>query len=303
VNRRDVILLAALTLIWGASFMFIRVADREIDPWALVFLRVGLGAAVLVPLALLTGRGRAVAQARAAWRPLIVLGTVNTAVPFLLFAWAETHIDSGLAGLLQGAAPIFTVLIAVGLGLERVGGRRLAGFLVGFAGVAILVGSPGGGGLLAALAIVLAAFCYAVGSTFASRWLTGIDPLVIGSGSCLVAAALTAPLGIARFPESLPGWKEGGSVLLLGLAGTGIAYVMLFALLASAGPSRTILVTYTIPAVALAYGVVLLGEPLRWVSLAGLALILAGVVFAAGKPARAKRSGALDSANAAWESP
>jgi drug/metabolite transporter (DMT)-like permease len=283
--------------------MLIRVADREIDPWALVFLRVGLGAAVLVPLALLTGRGRAVAQARAAWRPLFVLGTVNTAVPFLLFAWAETRITSSLAGLLQGAAPIFTVLIAVGLGLERVGSRRLAGFLVGFAGVAILVGSPGGGGLLAALAIVLAAFCYAVGSTFASRRLTGVDPFVIGAGSCVVATALTAPLGIARFPDSLPGWKEGGSVLALGLAGTGIAYVMVFALLASAGPSRTILVTYTIPAVALAYGVVLLGEPLRWVSLAGLALILAGVVFAAGKPPPAKRSGTLDSANAAWESP
>jgi len=303
MSRRDIVLLAALTLIWGASFMFIRVADREIDPWALVFLRVGLGAAVLVPLALVTGRGRAVAQARAAWRPLFVLGTVNTAVPFLLFAWAETRITSSLAGLLQGAAPIFTVLIAVGLGLERVGSRRLAGFLVGFAGVAILVGSPGGGGLLAALAIVLAAFCYAVGSTFASRRLTGVDPFVIGAGSCVVATALTAPLGIARFPDSLPGWKEGGSVLALGLAGTGIAYVMVFALLASAGPSRTILVTYTIPAVALAYGVVLLGEPLRWVSLAGLALILAGVVFAAGKPPPAKRSGTLDSANAAWESP
>jgi drug/metabolite transporter (DMT)-like permease len=130
--------------------------------------------------------------------------------------------------------------------------------------------------------------------------------MVIGAGSCLAATALTAPLGIARFPDSLPGWKEGGSVLALGLAGTGIAYVMLFALIASAGPSRSILVTYTIPAVALAYGVVLLGEPLRWESLAGLALILGGVVFAAGgprKPAPAKRSATLESANTVWESP
>ena len=103
-----------------------------------------------------------------AWRPLFVLGTVNTAVPFLLFAWAETRITSSLAGILQAAAPIFTVLIAVGLGLERVGGRRLAGFLVGLAGVALLLGSPGGGGLLAALSIVLAAFCYASGAAFAS---------------------------------------------------------------------------------------------------------------------------------------
>jgi drug/metabolite transporter (DMT)-like permease len=304
VTRRDIVLLAALTLVWGASFLFIRVADREIDPWALVFFRVLLGAAVLVPLALITGRRRVLSQARTVWWALVVIGTVNTAIPFLLFAWAETRIDSSLAGILQGAAPIFTVLIAVGLGLERVGGRRLAGFLVGFAGVALLLGSPGGGGIVAALAVVLAAFCYACGATFASRKLAGVDPLLIGAGSCVVATVLTAPVALTRLPSTMPGWKETGSVLALGLAGTGIAYVMLFALLASAGPSRTILVTYTIPAVALAYGVVLLGEPLRWESLAGLALILGGVAFAAGgrrDAAPSKRSGALDPANTAWE--
>src|SRR5262249_14282667 len=228
MTRRDAVLLAALTLIWGASFMFIRVADREIDPWALVFFRVLLGALVLVPLALVAGRGRALGQARAPWWALIGVGTVNTAIPFLLFAWAETRITSSLAGILQAAAPIFTVLIAVGLGLERVGGRRLAGVLVGFAGVALLLGSPRGGGILAALAIVLAAFGSASGSTFAPRKLAGVDPLVIGAGSCVVAAVLTAPVGLARLPSHMPGWKESGSVLLLGLAGTGIAYVMLF---------------------------------------------------------------------------
>jgi drug/metabolite transporter (DMT)-like permease len=305
MTRRDVVLLAALTLIWGASFMFIRVADREIDPWALVFFRVLLGALVLVPLALVAGRGRALGQARTYWWALIVVGTVNTAIPFLLFSWAETRITSSLAGILQAAAPIFTVMLAVGLGLERVGGRRLAGFLIGFAGVALLLGSPGGGGLVAALAVVVAAFCYACGSTFASRKLHGVDALVIGAGSCVVATLLTAPVGLMRLPSAMPGWKETGSVLALGLAGTGIAYVMVFALLASAGPSRTILVTYTIPAVALAYGVMLLGEPLRWESLAGLALILGGVFVAAGKRRESApaRSGSLDSANTAWESP
>src|SRR5262249_7132244 len=149
-----------------------------------------------------------------------------TAMPFLLFAWAETRITSSLAGILQAAAPIFTVLIAVGLGFERVGGRRLAGFLVGFAGVALLLGSPGGGGILAAPAVLLAASCYACGGIFASRKLAGVDPFVIGAGSCVVAAALTAPAGLTRLPHAMPGWKETGSVLALGLAGTGIAYVM-----------------------------------------------------------------------------
>jgi drug/metabolite transporter (DMT)-like permease len=305
MTRRDLLLLAALSVVWGASFMFIRVADRQIDPWALVFLRVLLGAAVLVPAALLAGRRRALAQAREAWLALLLLGTVNTAVPFLLFSWSETRITSSLAAILQAAAPIFAVLIAVALGLERVGGRRLGGFLVGFAGVALLLGSPGGGGLLPALAVVLAAFGYACGATFASRKLTGVDPLVIGAGSCVAATLITAPLGVAHLPGSVPGWKETGSVVVLGLAGTGIAYVMMFALLASAGASRSILVTYTIPPVALAYGVLLLGEPLRWESLAGLALILGGVAFAAGKRRESveKRSGSLDPANTAWESP
>src|SRR4051794_7218996 len=117
MTRRDVLLLAALSLVWGASFMFIRVADRAIDPWALVFLRVLLGAAVLVPLALLAGGRRALRQARDAWPALLFLGAVNTAVPFLLFAWSETRITSSLAAILQAAAPIFTVLIALVLGL------------------------------------------------------------------------------------------------------------------------------------------------------------------------------------------
>src|SRR5262249_56201210 len=120
-----------------------------------------------------------------------------------------------------------------------------------------------------------------------------------GAGGGLAAGALTAPRGPARIRESMPGWKETGSVVGRGLAGPGIAYVMVFALLASAGPSRTILVTYTIPAVALAYGVVLLGEPLRWESIVGLGLILGGVAFAAGgarKPATERRSVTLDPA-------
>jgi drug/metabolite transporter (DMT)-like permease len=305
MTRRDMLLLVALSLIWGASFMFIRVADRQIDPWALVFLRVGLGALVLVPLALASGRGRALRQAREAWWGLLFVGVVNTAVPFLLFSWSETRITSSLAAILQAATPVFAVLIGVVLGLERIGGRRLAGFLVGFAGVALLLGSPGGGGVLAALAVVLAAFCYACGATFASRKLAGVDPLVIGAGSCVVATVVTAPLGIAKLPASMPGWKETGSVVVLGLVGTGIAYVMFFALIASAGPSRTVLVTYLVPPVALFYGAVLLGEPLRWESIAALALILAGVAFAAGKrPESAEtRSGSLDPANTAWESP
>jgi drug/metabolite transporter (DMT)-like permease len=283
MSRRDVTMIAALSLIWGASFMFIRVADRGFDPFALVWLRVLLGCAVLVPVALVTRRGSAIREARAAWWALIVLGAINTAGPFLLFAWAETRITSSLAAILQAAAPIFTFLLGIKLGAERVEGPRLAGVLLGLAGVVLLVGSPGNtGGLTAALAVVLAAFGYACGATFTSRVLAGTDPLVIGAGSCLAAMLMTAPAGIAELPASVPGWKETASLLALGLAGTGVAYIVLFALIRSAGASRAILVTYTIPGVAVLYGVLLLGEPLTAAIVLGLALILAGV-FLAGK--------------------
>jgi len=280
VTRRDLGLLAALSLIWGASFMFIRVADRSFDPFALVFLRAALGCVVLVPAALVTSGRRGVRQARVAWKLLVLLGLMNTAFPFLLFAWAETRITSSLAGILQAAAPIFTAVLAVRFGHERVGGWRLVGVLVGLAGVALLLGSPGGGGLVAALAIVLAAFGYACGAVFASAALSDVDPVVVGAGACMTAAIVTAPLGLTRLPDHVPGWKETGSLATLGLAGTGLAYILSFVLLRSAGPSRTILVTYTIPAVAVLYGSLLLGEPLRAISLGGLALILGGVALA-----------------------
>jgi drug/metabolite transporter (DMT)-like permease len=285
MRRRDSALIGALGLIWGASFMFIRVADRELDPAALVWFRVLLACAVLVPVCLATTGRRGLGQARSAWRSLVVLGAINTAAPFLLISWAETRIDSGLAGILQAAAPIFSAALATRFGHERIGGVRLAGVLVGLSGVALLVGSPGHGGLLPSLAVVLAALGYAVGATFTSARLKGIEPVVVAGGSSLAAAVLTAPLGLARLPASIPGWKESGSVVALGVAGTGIAYLILFALLRSAGPSRTLLVTYLIPGVALLYGALLLGEPVPAVSLAGLVLILAGVALAARRTA------------------
>jgi drug/metabolite transporter (DMT)-like permease len=280
MSRKDIGMLIALALIWGASFMFIRVADREFDPWALVFFRVLLGAAVLVPVALSSlGRG-SLAQARGVWIWLVVVGLVNTAIPFMLFAWAETRIDSSEAAILQAAMPIFTVLIAIRFLHEKVSGMRWVGILLGFAGVAMLVGSPGQGGTLAALAVVLAAFCYAVGSTLSSRFLRGTEPLVTAAGTTVVATIAVAPLGLVHLPATVPGWKESASVITLGVFGTGLAYMLLFALIRSVGPSRTSLVTYLIPGIAVVYGAVLLGEPLRTISLAGLALILGGVALA-----------------------
>ncbi len=154
MSRRDTTMIIALSLIWGASFMFIRVADRQFDPAALVWFRVLLGCVVLVPVALIATGRAGLKQARSAWVAILLVGLINTATPFMLFAWAETRIDSSLTAILQAAVPIFTVVIAVRFANERVSGIRWAGILIGFAGVALLVGSPGKGGALASLAVV-----------------------------------------------------------------------------------------------------------------------------------------------------
>jgi drug/metabolite transporter (DMT)-like permease len=285
MTRRDASMIAALSLIWGASFMFIRVADRELDPVALVWLRLLLACTVLVPAAFMVEGRDALTQARGAWKLIVVLGLINTAIPFLLISWSETRIDSGLAAILQAAVPIFTAMLAVRFGAERVTGWRLVGVLVGMVGVALLIGSPGAGaGLLAPLAVVVAALAYASGATFASHMLVGLRPLVVAAGSTVAATLLVTPFGVATLPGSVPGWKTWGSVVVLGLLGTGVAYIILFALIQSVGPSRTVLITYLIPGVALAYGIALLGEPARAISFVGLALILVGVALAGRRP-------------------
>ncbi len=292
MNRREAAMIVALSLIWGASFMFIKVADRQFDPAALVFFRLLLACFVMVPVAFGVLGRELLVQARLVWGRLIMLGLVNTAIHFLLISWAETRIDSGLAAILQAAAPIFSAIIVIRFGHERVTGYRLAGVLIGFAGVALLVGSPGKGGLLAALAVVLAALAYACGATLGSHALVGTPPLVVGAVSTTAAMIATAPLGLARLPSALPGWKENASIVVLGIVGTGIAYIILFALLRTAGPSRTILITYLIPGVAVLYGVLLLGEVVRAVSLGGLALVLAGVALASRSGRTATRGSA-----------
>ena len=236
MSRRDTTMILALSLIWGASFMFIRVADRQFDPAALVWFRVLLGCVVLVPVALIATGRAGLKQARSAWLAILLVGLINTAMPFMLFAWAETRIDSSLTAILQAAVPIFTVVIAVKFANERVSGIRWAGILIGFAGVALLVGSPGKGGALASLAVVAAALCYAVGATLSSRLLRGTEPLVIAAGATVAATILVTPFGATRLPSSVPGWKECGSVIVLGLLGTGVAYILLFRLIRSAGP-------------------------------------------------------------------
>ena len=290
-------MLLGLAALWGASFMFIKVGDRQLHPVTLVGFRMALGALTLVPIvAAKIGFRRAVRELRAAAGPLIVTGLINSAIPIFAISWAETRIDSGLTAIIQASAPLFAALLAIRFSREeRVRGSRLGGLVVGLAGVALLVGAQPRGQILAGLAVVFAAVCYAAAALYTGRRLRNTSPLVTSVGALAAASLATLPIGLFELPSRLPGWKVTGSVLALGIAGTGLAYILYYGLIAGAGASRAILITYLVPVFALFYGAVLLGEPVTGPGVGGLALVLTGVALGSGavRLGRARRATAV----------
>ena len=284
MTRRQVVLLLALSAIWGSSFMFIKVGLEGLEPSTLVAGRLVLAALTLVVIvALRTPLGSAFRLIRAHLRAFVFVALLNSVVPFWLLAWGETRIDSGLAALLQAGAPLFTALLATFFfRSERVDGARLVGVLVGFGGVALLVGAVPSGSVLGALAVVATGFCYAVSSLAGGRYLRAVPAATIALGTTTIASVVVLPFGIAQAPSSMPSWKVIGSVFALGVVGLGVAYVIYFGLITGAGASRAILVTYLVPPMALFYGATILDESVTKTDLAGLALILLGVTLGAG---------------------
>src|SRR5256714_1702427 len=284
MSRRHLAMLLVLAALWGASFMFIKIGDRELQPITLVGFRMGLGALTLVPIVLATvGARRALRELRAAAGPLIVTGLFNSAIPILAITWAETRIDSGLTAIIQASAPLFTALLALRFSHdERVRGWRLAGLVVGFAGVALLVGGRPSGEIAAALAVVFSALCYAAAGLYAGRRLRGTSPLVTALGTLTAATLATLPVGLFQLPSHMTSWKVTASVLTLGIAGTGLAYILYYALISGAGASRAILITYLVPTFAVVYGAVLLGEPVTAAAIGGPGLVPAGARLGTG---------------------
>jgi len=277
-------MLIVLAAIWGASFMFIKVAVEEVTPGQVVFWRVLIGALALLPAVPFVLRwGHLVAELRRYALPLVVLGVFNASVPFWLLAWGEKRLDSGLAAVLQASTPLFTALIAIRFShSDRVTGGRLLGVVIGFLGVVLLVGAQPTGDVLSALAVLLSALCYAGSALYAGVRLLEAPPIVTSLGTLTVASLATLPLGIAQLPDQAPSWEAIGSLVALGALGLSVAYLLYFAIIAGAGASYAVLVTYLVPAMALGYGAIILDEPITASALAGLALILAGVALGTG---------------------
>jgi drug/metabolite transporter (DMT)-like permease len=277
-------MLAAVALLWGASFLFIKVAVRELDPSTLILGRLGVAAltlALIVPL-MLGGRATAAEiRSNAGW--LLVVALVNTALPFWLLSWGETRIDSGLASIMQASVPIFNAVVAFGFFREvRVTGARLLGVAIGFVGVALLVGAQPHGKVLGALAVVGMALCYAVGQLLAGRHLARVPPPAVALATTAIAALAVTPAGLVQAPHHVPGWKTIASVVALGVPGTALAFLLFYAIIAGAGAAYASLVTYLIPPIALAYGAIFLDERFGAAAFGGLALILGGVALGSG---------------------
>jgi drug/metabolite transporter (DMT)-like permease len=287
-------MLLALGGIWGSAFMLVEIALRDLSPGGLILIRIGSATLVLLSLAVVTGRaGQAARELRELAVPLAVSGIVTTALPFYLIAWGQQTIDSGTSAILNASAPIWTALFAFAVvRSQRVTGLRLVGLLVGFAGVAILVGGAqeaGHGDLPGSLAVLAAAGLYAVGALYVGKRLAGRSALVIAVGTLAWATVFAVPVGARSLAEATIGAGPAAAALGLGVGATAVAYLLCFRLIEVAGASRAILATYLVPGTAVVWGVALLGEPLTAPKVVGLALVLAGVGLGTGavRPRRA----------------
>jgi drug/metabolite transporter (DMT)-like permease len=280
-----ILLLAAM---WGASYLFIKVAVDDIPPAAMTELRVlGAGALLFAYLAWRMSARRAFAELRAAWRPCLVLGVINAALPMGLVAWGETHIDSSVAGIAQATVPIFTFILAARfLPHEPVGLVRIAGVGIGFLGVAVLAGFDTSGGwwaMAGTFAVVLSSLSYASGGVYGQLQVRDIAGPVLATGNMLAAAVVLLPLAIADPPREVPGATATLGLLGLILIPTFAGQLLLFRVLRLHGSRKLSIVTYLMPAFAVAYGAVLLDEPITTAMVLGFALILVGAAFASGQ--------------------
>lgn len=275
MSRRGWVLFIALSVIWGMPYLFIKVAVTSVSPAVLTCARTGLAALVLLPVVLARGQLRAVLPR---WRWVLVFAVVEIAVPFGLLGTAEQHLSSSLTGLLVAAVPLIGAVLGVVLRLaDRIDRRRLLGLLVGFAGVAALVGLDlRGGDLVAGGAVLIAAAGYATGPIIADRRLADLPSLGVTVAAMGVNCLGYLPWAIATRPHSVVPPRAWASIAVLGVLCSAVAFVVFFALVAEVGPSRTTVITYLNPAVAVALGVSLLGEPLTAGILVGFPLVLLG---------------------------
>lgn len=269
---------AAVSVLWGAPYLLIKVAiDDGVPPVFLAWVRVVIGAAVLLVLAWRSGTLKSLAGR---WRWLAVFALVEITLPFPLIAAGEQYVSSSLAAIIIAATPLFVAVLALRFdATERAGGARLAGLVIGLLGVVALVGIDVAGQadeLLGSTAIIIAALCYAIGPMILKRHLADLDPVAAMGGTLALAAAYLTVPALLDPPAQMPSAEGVGALLALGFLCTALGLYFFFTLIAEVGAGRAVVITYVNPVIAVALGMVVLGERPGAGSALGLALILAG---------------------------
>jgi drug/metabolite transporter (DMT)-like permease len=279
VTRRGWVLFAAMSVIWGIPYLLIKVVVGEMSPITLVFLRTGLATAIVLPLALARGRLRGVIPH---WRPILVYTFVEVAAPWVLLSHAETRLSSSLAGLLVAGVPLVTAVITRLSGSDdRLDARRVLGLVIGFFGVAVLVGlDVAADDLVAVGELGLVVVGYSAGAMLISRRLADVSAEGVIVASLALTALAYAPFALTRLPSAPLPVNALVALGLLAVICTALAFRVFFALIAEVGASRATVITYFNPAVALILGVALLGEPFTVGIAVGFALILIGSLLA-----------------------
>ncbi len=287
MGLREYLYIVFLSVLWGASFFFIKLALREITPLTIVLIRVGVSAVILTVL--VYASGKRMPSSPGIWLAFFVMGALNNLIPFSLIIWGQQHVESSIASILNASAPVFSVILAHYLtSEEKMTPGRVTGVILGMAGVGILIGfdssHTSGMKLLGQIAMLGAALCYAISAIYGRRFRK-MPPLVIASGVLTGATVMMIPLVfLFEDPFALqPGGTTLAAMAGLTLLSTTLAYVFYFKTLALTGPTNLLLVTFLIPVNAVFLGVVVLNESFGWSAIAGMIFIFAGLVVTDGR--------------------
>lgn len=281
MGARDLGALVLLAALWGASYIFIRVAVPALGPFVLMGVRVALAAAALALYAFVLARG--MPKLRARWREFLIVGAANSAIPFTLIAAAELELTASLAAILNSTTALFVAVVAAVWIGEALTVKKVFGLVTGFVGVAVVVGwdpvSLTWVVLLSVGAMLAASLSYAVGGVYVKRTFAGVPPLAMAIGQQTGAAMFLLPLAAVTLPAQAPPLPAALSALALALLCTAVAYLLYFRLIENVGPTKTLTVTFLIPVFGLLFGVVLLGEPVGLGTLVGFGIIVSGVAL------------------------
>jgi drug/metabolite transporter (DMT)-like permease len=296
MSATDWLLLVALSMLWGASFFFGKIALLELPPLTVALGRVAIAAAILVVLARITGT--VLPADMAAWRPYLLMGLLNNVIPFGLIFWGQTHIPSGLAAILNATTPLFTVLVAhIATADEKLTAARVSGVIFGFCGVVVMIGPDMlrqlGADIAAQFACLLAAISYAIAGVYGRRFRSE-PPLRVAAGQLVASSIILAPLALVLDqPWTLPWPSASAWAALVALASlsTALGYLIYFRLLARAGATNVLLVTFLIPVSAILLGTLILGEQLAVRHIVGMIAIGIGLAAIDGRLLRLYRVG------------